>query len=120
LSVIRLYLDEDAARHDLIAALRLREVDVTSAQEEGLVEATDLRQLEWCWAKARVLYTFNVRHFYALHGEFMRSSRDHAGIILAPQQRYSVGGQMRRLLRLIEKKTAAEMANHVEYLSAWS
>jgi hypothetical protein len=119
-SVIRLYLDEDAAQHDLIAALRLREVDVTSAQEQGLVEATDLMQLEWCLVKARVLYTFNIRHFYALHSEFMRSARNHAGLILAPQQRYSVGGQMRRLLRLIEKKTAAEMANQVEYLSAWT
>jgi hypothetical protein len=50
----------------------------------------------------------------------MRSARNHAGLILAPQQRYSIGGQMRCLLRLIENKTATEMANHVEYLSAWS
>ncbi len=119
MSVIRLYLDEDAAQHDLIAALRLRNVDVTSAQEQGLVEVPDLAQLEWCCAKARVLYTFNVRHFYALHSEFMKSAKEHAGIILAPQQRYSIGGQMRRLLRLIERKSAEEMANHVEYLSAW-
>jgi hypothetical protein len=119
LSVIRLYLDEDAAQHDLIAALRLRKVEVTSAQEQGLVEVPDLAQLEWCRAKARVLYTFNVRHFYALHGEFMRSAREHAGIILAPQQRYSIGGQMRRLLRLIERTSAEEMASHIEYLSAW-
>ena len=120
MSVIRLYLDEDAAQHDLTAALRLRGIDVTSAQEQGMVGATDLAQLEWCCVKARVLYTFNVRHFYALHAEYMRSARNHAGLILAPQQRYSIGGQMRCLLRLIENKTATEMANHVEYLSAWS
>ena len=52
MSVIRLYLDEDAAQHDLIAALRLRGVDVTSAQEQGMVGATDLAQLEWCCDKS--------------------------------------------------------------------
>ena len=51
MSVIRLYLDEDAAQHDLLAALRLRQVDVTSAQEQGLVGAADLAQLQWCCAK---------------------------------------------------------------------
>ena len=119
MSVIRLYLDEDAAQRDLLAALRLRQVDVTSAQEQGLAGVPDLAQLEWCHAKVRVLYTFNVRHFHALHGEFLRSVRQHAGIILAPQQRYSIGGQMRRLLRLLERKSAEEMRNHIEYLSAW-
>jgi len=58
LSVIRLYLDEDAAQHDLIAALRLRGVEVTSAQEQGMIEATDLAQLEWCRSQSRVIYTF--------------------------------------------------------------
>jgi hypothetical protein len=119
LSVIRLYLDEDAAQHNLIAALRLRHVDVTSALEQGLVEIPDLAQLEWCCANARVLYTFNVRHFYALHSQFIAAGRVHAGIILAPQQRYSIGEQMRRLLRLIETKSAEEMTNQVEYLSGW-
>ena len=46
LSVIRLYLDEDAAQHGLLAALRLRGVDVTSAQEVGLIGAPDQSQLE--------------------------------------------------------------------------
>jgi hypothetical protein len=119
LNVIRLYLDEDAAQHDLLIALRLRDVEVTSAQEQGLTGASDRAQLEWCRVQERVLYTFNVRHFYALHSEYVKSAKAHAGIILAPQQRYSIGGQMRRLLRLIETKPAGQMVNHVEYLSAW-
>ena len=36
------------------------------------------------------------------------------------QQRYSVGEQMRRLLRLISSLTAEEMRNRIEFLSAWS
>ena len=43
----------------------------------------------------------------------------HAGIILG-QQNYSVGEQMRRLLSLISAKSAAEMQNQIEFISAWS
>jgi hypothetical protein len=35
------------------------------------------------------------------------------------QQHYSVGEQLRRLLRLIASKSAGEMENWVEFLSAW-
>lgn len=42
-----------------------------------------------------------------------------AGIILANQQQYSVGEQMRRILRLIAAKSAEEMRDWVEFLSAW-
>ena len=37
----------------------------------------------------------------------------------AHQQRYSIGEQMYRLLNLVAKRTAEEMQNHVEFLSAW-
>jgi hypothetical protein len=45
--------------------------------------------------------------------------RPHAGIIVAPQQRYAVGEELRRLLRLIGTVSAEEMQNRVEFLSAW-
>ena len=116
---IRLYLDEDAAQHDLLTALRLRRVDVTSAQQQGLIGVADRVHLEWCRSNGRVLYTFNVRDFYALHTDFVKSGVEHPGIVLAPQQRYSIGGQMHRLLRLIGSKSAKEMVNRVEFLSTW-
>jgi len=53
LSLIRFYLDEDAVQHSLIAALRLRGAEVTSAQEAGLVGARDEEQLEWCCRSVR-------------------------------------------------------------------
>lgn len=96
-----------------------RGVEITSAQEMGLVAVPDRTQLEWCQAQGRVLYTFNVRDFYALHTEYLSSGRTHAGIILAPQQRYSIGEQMRRLLRLIAIRSATDMHNQVAFLSAW-
>jgi hypothetical protein len=38
---------------------------------------------------------------------------------LRQKQRYSVGEQMRRLLKLIAPVSAEEMINRVEFLSAW-
>ena len=49
----------------------------------------------------------------------MREGKNHAGIILGQQQRYSLGEQMRRLLRIIALKSAEEMQNNFEFLSAW-
>jgi hypothetical protein len=70
--------------------------------------------------QGRVLYTFNVGDFYRLHTAFLKQGKSHAGIILARQQRYPVGEQMRRLLKLIAAKSAEEMKNRVEFLSAWT
>jgi len=41
-------------------------------------------------------------------------------MILAPQQRFSVGEQLRRILRLRASVTIADMRNRVEFLSDWS
>jgi hypothetical protein len=49
----------------------------------------------------------------------MTQHKAHTGIILARQQQYSVGEHLRRLLRLIAHRTAEEMQNRVEFLSAW-
>jgi hypothetical protein len=66
-----------------------------------------------------VLYTFNVSDFYRLHTEWVAAGREHAGIVLATQQRYSVGEQLRRILRLRAVVTAAGMRNQVEFLGNW-
>ena len=70
-------------------------------------------------AQGRVLYSFNVGDLYRLHTAFLAQGKAPAGIILAPQQRYAVGEQMRRLLKLIAAKSAEDMQHQVEFLSAW-
>jgi hypothetical protein len=45
--------------------------------------------------------------------------RHHAGIVLIQQGRFSVGEQMRRLVRLAAARSAEDMHDHVEFLSAW-
>jgi hypothetical protein len=116
---IRLYLEEDSMRHALVRALRSRGVDVLTALEAGMIDRVDEIHLEYATAQGRVLYSFIVRDFFRLHTAFLAQGKAHAGIILAPQQRYAVGEQMRRLLKLIAAKSAEGMQNQVEFLSAW-
>src|SRR6266536_2459467 len=105
---------------DLVAALRSRGVEVVTALDAGLTERTDEEQLAFAAERACVLYTFNVSDFYRLHAQWIGTGRDHAGMILAPQQRFSVGEQLRRILRLRASTTMVSMRNQVEFLSNWS
>lgn len=70
-------------------------------------------------AHGRALFSSNIRDFYGLHTTFLMQGRSHAGIILVQQQHYSMGEQMRRLLKLVATKSAEEMRDQVEFLSAW-
>ena len=54
-----------------------------------------------------------------LCSNMMQAGESHAGIVLAVQQRHTVGEQMRRLLRLTSTLTAEEMRNRIEFLSSW-
>lgn len=102
-------------RRTLVEALRARGVDVLTTLEVGMIERMD----QYATSQGRVLFSFNVRDFYRLHTTFLAQGKSHAGIILARQQHYSVGEQMRRLLKLIATKSVEEMKNQVEFLSAW-
>ncbi len=66
------------------------------------------------------LFTFNVADYCALHQRWMSLQRAHAGIIVAPQQHYSVGEELRRIMRLISRRTAEQMRNRLEFISSWA
>ncbi|PKO21073.1 MAG: hypothetical protein CVU38_16730 [Chloroflexi bacterium HGW-Chloroflexi-1] len=116
---IRLYMDEDSMNRTLVHALRARNLDVVTAIDCGMVEHSDEQHLDYATAHGRVLFTFNVADFYRLHCEYLAQGQHHAGMILAPQQRYSVGEQTRRLLRLLATKSAENIRDAAEFLSAW-
>lgn len=116
---LRLYFDEDSSSRAVLRALRARGVDAQGAVEASREGRPDPDQLEYAAAQGRTLYSFNIGDFHQLHGEWMRQGRSHSGIILAPQQRYSVGEQIRRLLRLVASVTPEEMRNRIEFLSFW-
>ncbi len=115
----RLYIDEDAMDDDLVQALRLRGVDVQTALEAELIGRPDEEHLAHAAEAGRFLYTFNVGDFMRLHGEYMSAGLSHAGIVFGDQQRFGVGEQMRRLLRIIALRSAEEMRAGYEFLSAW-
>ena len=84
-----------------------------------MVGRSDEEHLRHASIDGRVLYSFNIRDYSLLHEQWIASGREHSGIILASQQRYSIGEQLRRLLHLLNRKPAAEMLSRLEYLSTW-
>jgi Domain of unknown function (DUF5615) len=117
---IRLYLEEDSMSHALVRGLRARGADVVTALKESMIQRNDEEHLEFAAKTGRVLYSFNVADFYDIHSRYLSAGNEHAGLILTRQQQFTVGEQLRRLLRLIAKIPAEEMKNRVEFLGTWS
>jgi len=103
----------------LARELRTRGVEVITAAGEQMSGRTDLSQLEFAKSLGLVLVTSNVKDYYRLHMDYMASGRDHAGMILIRQQKYSVGEQLRRVLKLVSTLSAEEMKNRAEFLTYW-
>jgi hypothetical protein len=116
---IRLYFDEDTMDGDLVHALRIRGIDVTSALEQEMVRQLDTDHLEFATSQGRVLYSFNIGDFQQLHSAYLTQGKHHSGIVLCQQQRYSLGEQMRRLLNIVGRVSAEEMRDSLIFLSAW-
>ena len=113
---IRLYVDEDAMARALVSGLRARGVDGTTVLDAGMSEQDDMTQLEYASRHGRVLYTFNVGHFYHLHAQCIAQGKHHAGIVVVFRQRNPVGEQIRRLLQRISLKSAEEMRHNLHFL----
>ena len=114
---IRLYLDEDAQRTDLIQALRARQIDVLTVSEANLLGQSDDVQLAYATMQGRVIFTFNRGDFFRLHTEWLRIGQHHSGIIVSDQ--VGTGTVTRRLLRLINAKLPDAMQDWLEFLSNW-
>lgn len=113
--VLALYLDEDLCRHQLIGALRSRGFDVLTSFEAGMNGRSDDSQLAFAASHGRLLLSANARDFAQLHRDWVAQGKIHAGIILVPQQRYSPGEIVRRLLRA--STGGAEKTSGLFYLS---
>jgi uncharacterized protein with PIN domain len=84
--MIRLYCDEDSMDQDLVRALRVRGLDVTTALEEKMIKREDEQHLDYATQQGRVLFSFNRSDYYRLHTQYLAQNKSHAGIILANQQ----------------------------------
>ena len=94
-------------------------MNVLTALEAALTGQSDEKQLAYATECECVLYSYNASDFHRLHTEWVSAGRDHAGMILAPQQRFSVGEQLRRILRIRAALSADSMKGRVEFLSNW-
>ena len=119
MSAIRLYFDADSMERAVVNGLQARGVDVMTANEAGTTGWADSEQLAFAHTQSRVLFSFNASDFCRIHGQVLAEGKTHSGMILAPQQRYSVGRRVRLLLKLLAAKTAEDMHNHIEFLSNW-
>ncbi len=106
-------------RKSLVFALRARNVDVLTALEADMINRADADHLKTASSADRVLYTFNVADFCVLHQAWISQGLIHAGIVVASQQRFSLGQELRALMRLIGGLSVAEMRNRIEFLSQW-
>jgi hypothetical protein len=116
---ICLYLDEDTIKTALIQALRNADLDVVTVADVKRLGYADEEQLIWATEQKRVIYSFNIGDFCRLHRDFMAEDKSHAGIILSSQQQYSVGQQLRGLLKLAGDKSAQDIVNELVFLSAY-
>ena len=66
-----------------------------------MINRDDEEHLAAATVAGRALYTFNVADYCILHHSWISRKRAHVGIIVAPQQRYSTGEEIRRLMRSI-------------------
>jgi hypothetical protein len=91
-------LDADTSIKALYTALIARGHDVTRTPNAWMPEhASDEIQLLRAMAQKRCIFTFNIRDFSALAGQYPK----HRGIILAAQSRWSLSELIKALDRLL-------------------
>jgi hypothetical protein len=112
---VKFYFDEDSVQHRLIAALRSHGLDVLSSLDAGMNARDDESHLIFAAAQGRVLVSANVRDFASLHRERVEQGGSHCGVLIIPQQRYSTGEIVRRMLRVASSRF--DLANGLYYLS---
>ncbi|WP_445634766.1 DUF5615 domain-containing protein [Nostoc sp. DSM 114161] len=116
MSQIRFYLDEDAGKKSLVNGLRNAGIDLMTTAEADRLASSDDSQLIWAMEQKRVIYSFNVGDFCRLHKLYLEQQQKHSGIVLAAKQSYSIGEQLRGLLKLVESMEAEDMTNQLVFL----
>lgn len=106
---IRFYVDEHVPTA-VTVGLRLRDVDVLTAQEANRLAASDREHLALAVREDRVLFTQDA-DFLRLHA----SGVSHPGIAYARQQT-PIGHIVRGLMLIYQILESADMQNHVEFL----
>ena len=89
------YLDEDVDV-DLVPALRKEGFEVYSVRDVGRRMLLDDDQSQFATERGWTLVTHDVEHFKLLHIEWLKQSRDHAGIVVS--KRVEIGRMLGALV----------------------
>jgi predicted nuclease of predicted toxin-antitoxin system len=111
---IALYMDEHVHRA-ISAGLRLRGVDVLTAQEDGRRETTDDVLLDRATALQRVLFSQD-EDLLAEATRRQEHGISFAGVVYAHQLRVTIGMSVRDLELIAKAGNPEDLANRVEYL----
>jgi hypothetical protein len=112
----KFFTDEDIYAA-VAPALRKAGLDAVSAREAVRLGEGDESQLAYAVGEGRVLVTFNVAHFAALHADWRRVGKHHAGIVVSSQR--PISDLLRRLFHLADALDAEAMQDRLEFLSDW-
>ncbi|HTG18300.1 MAG TPA: DUF5615 family PIN-like protein [Blastocatellia bacterium] len=99
----------------ITAGLRLRGIDVLTAQEDGAAELDDSQLLDRATALGRVVFTRD-RDFLRHASELQRRGRRFAGVVFAQQLKVSIGQCVNDLELIAKVYEPDDMVNRVEYL----
>jgi hypothetical protein len=94
-------------------------LNVVTCREAGRLGFDDAAQLEFSTSLGRVLYSANVRDYVRIHWDWVRSERQHSGIIVCNYQEWSIGEQIRRLTQVTEQYSAEGMTSKLMHLSSF-
>ena len=76
-------------------------MDTLTASEAEMINRADEDHLTAALAAGRVLYSYNLKDFCILHQARVSQGISHAGIIVAPQQRYTLVEELSRAPRIL-------------------
>ena len=79
------------------------------------LDATDEEQLLRATANGRCIFTFNIRDFMVLAGQYPH----HAGLILAAQHRWTLSSLIGALERILTETEAEAWIGQVRWLNEW-